>query len=281
MGCLRRKVESGRTVCSYARAMNLSLHGRRAVVCGSTAGIGRACAMALAGLGAQVTLISRSPDKLKAVCDELPRVELPHSFIAAEFSDGLSVKAAADTLRHDARGHHILINNTGGPPAGTAIDAEPAAFLAAFGAHLIAGQLFTQAVVPGMKAASYGRVINIISTSVKAPIPNLGVSNTIRGAMASWAKTLATELGPFGITVNNILPGFTSTDRLTSLLSTRAAKQKVSEAEVAREIIAGIPAGRFAAPEEIGAAAAFLASPAAAYINGINLPVDGGRLQSL
>lgn len=264
--------------------MNVSLQGKRAVVCGSTAGIGRACAFALAELGAEVTLIARSGAKLQSVMGELPKptgVDEPHMFIEADFSDYDSVAAAADVLRHDPHPHHILINNTGGPPGGTAIDAKPDEFLAAFGAHLIASQLLTQAVVPGMKAAKYGRIVNIISTSVKAPIPNLGVSNTIRGAMAQWAKTLAAELGPHGITVNNVLPGYTATERLTSLVSARAEKQGVSVDAAERELIATIPAGRFGLPEEIASAAAFLASPAAGYINGVNLPVDGGRLQGL
>lgn len=264
--------------------MNLSLTGRRAVVCGSSQGIGHAAAVELAALGASVTLIARSAEKLAAVAAALPNAHgQTHDVLVADFADPASVRRVADTLaeRSSSAPAHILINNTGGPPGGTAIDAAPEAYLAAFTAHVIAAQLLTQAVVPGMKQARFGRIVNIISTSVKAPIPNLGVSNTIRGAVASWAKTLATELGPFGITVNNVLPGFTVTERLKSLVSTRASKANTTEDAVARELIATIPAGRFGEPEELGAAIAFLCSPAAAYINGINLPVDGGRLPSL
>lgn len=265
--------------------MDTSLLGKHAVVCGSTAGIGRAAAIALATLGAGVTLIARNADKLRAACESLPRPRgdrQHHHWIAADFTDTASVRAAAETLmREDARAVHVLVNNTGGPPPGRAIDADPAAYLAAFSAHLVSAQILARAFAPGMIAARYGRIINVISTSVKAPIPDLGVSNTVRGAMASWAKTLAGELGPSGITVNNVLPGFTRTERLEALLTSRAAASGRDRAAVAADLMASIPAGRFAEADEIASAIAFLASPAAGYINGINLPVDGGRLPTL
>jgi 3-oxoacyl-[acyl-carrier protein] reductase len=261
--------------------MDLSLVGKRAVVCGSTAGLGRASAVELALLGAAVTLVARNAEKLDATVKELPAPNAQkHASAVADFASVESVGRAATGLGA-AGPFHILVNNTGGPPGGTAIDADPAAYLAAFNAHLIGNHLMTRALVPGMKGAGYGRIINIISTGVKAPIPNLGVSNTIRGAVASWAKTLASELGPFGITVNNVLPGYTKTERLDSLVKGRATKAGTSEQAVEQELIAAIPVGRFGRPEEFGAAVAFLASPAAAYINGINLPVDGGRLPVL
>lgn len=261
--------------------MNLSLQGKRAVVCGSTAGLGRASAIELALLGATVTLVARNAEKLAATLAELPTPNgQKHATALADFTSTESVTRAATGFASSGP-YHILVNNTGGPPGGTALDADPAAYLAAFNAHLVANHLMTKALVPGMKSAGYGRVINIISTSVKAPIPNLGVSNTIRAAVASWAKTLASELGPFGITVNNVLPGYTKTDRLDSLVTARATKAGKPQAEIEAELIATIPAGRFGQPEEFGAAVAFLASPAAAYISGINLPVDGGRLPTL
>ncbi len=262
--------------------MDLSLAGKRALVCGSTQGIGKAAAVELALLGAEITLLARNPDKLRAVADELPRAgDVRHHWVAADLGDVAAVQEGVRTLHERGGTYHVLVNNTGGPPGGTAIDAPPQAYIDAFTAHLIASQLLTQCVVPGMKADGFGRIINIISTSVKAPIANLGVSNTIRGAVASWAKTLAGELAPYGITVNNVLPGYTETDRLTSLVAARAAKSGASTQLVEKELLAGIPAGRFAKPQELGAAVAFLASPAAAYINGINLPVDGGRLPTL
>jgi 3-oxoacyl-[acyl-carrier protein] reductase len=177
----------------------------------------------------------------------------------------------------DGRIFHVLINNTGGPKAGEAISADTAEYLRAFSNHLICNQILVQAVVDGMTKAGYGRIINIISTSVKQPLRGLGVSNTIRGAVASWAKTLATELGMFGITVNNVLPGATKTERLFSLFRTKAEASGRKLEEIEAEWLKEIPAGRFAEPEELANAVAFLASPLASYINGINVPVDGGR----
>jgi 3-oxoacyl-[acyl-carrier protein] reductase len=262
--------------------MNLSLQGKKALVCGSTQGIGRAAAIELALLGAEVTLLARNAERLAATRDKLDTKHgQQHHWAAADFSNVDSVREAARTLIESGRHYHILINNTGGPAGGPAIDANPEAYLDAFKAHLICNQILTQAVAPAMKQAKYGRIVNVISTSVKAPIPNLGVSNTIRGAVASWAKTLAGELGPHGITVNNVLPGYTSTDRLGALATGRAQKSGTTKEQVEKEWLATIPAGRFGTPDELGAAIAFLCTPAAAYINGINLPVDGGRLQSL
>jgi 3-oxoacyl-[acyl-carrier protein] reductase len=267
--------------------MNTSLHSRRALVCGASQGIGLAAAQQLAALGASVTLVARDVERLKHAAHALPLVpgtEQSHRWFAADFSKPETVREAIHTeLSHQSAAgpYTILINNTGGPPGGPAIDAKIEEFTAAFTAHVLCNQILAQALVPAMKEAKFGRIVNIISTSVKAPIPNLGVSNTIRGAVASWAKTLATELGPFGITVNNVLPGFTETERLASLVSTRASKSNTSPDQVKKDMLATIPAGRFAKPDEVGAAIAFLCTPAAGYINGINLPVDGGRLPTL
>jgi 3-oxoacyl-[acyl-carrier protein] reductase len=200
--------------------------------------------------------------------------------LAADFSRPEDV-AAAMKGSDASRPYHIVVNNTGGPPGGLASEAAPEAYLAAFRMHVVSNQTILQAVLPGMKAAKFGRIINIISTSVKAPIPGLGVSNTIRAAVAGWAKTLATELGPLGITVNNVLPGFTDTARLKALFTARAEKTGKTYQQVLDEAVASIPAGRLGRAEEIAAAVAFLATPAAGYINGINVPVDGGRTQSL
>ncbi len=262
--------------------MDLNLSGKRALVCGSTQGIGRACAVELAALGASVTLMARDAARLAEVAAALPRAAgQQHDTLVADLSSPEGVRAAIAGFVDPSRPHHILINNTGGPPAGPLIDASAEQFTAAFNSLLLSAHILVQALIPGMRAAGYGRILNITSTSVKQPIPNLGLSNAVRAAVANWAKTLSQELGPAGITVNNILPGYTSTERLSSLLQGRAKKQNIPESEIARELQASIPAGRFGKPEEVAAAVAFLASPAAAYISGINLPVDGGRLGSL
>lgn len=262
--------------------MDTSLKGRRALVCGSTQGIGRAVAVELALLGAQVTLMARDAAKLAAVAAELPRPSgQPHDCIAADFADPTAVGAAVRPHLDPARPFHILVNNTGGPKGGPANAAAPEEFAAAFRMHVLTNQVLVQALLPGMRAAGFGRIINILSTSVKAPIPDLGVSNTIRAAVANWAKTLAGEVARDGITVNNILPGFTDTARLTELFTAKAQKTGKTLDEVRAAAVATIPAGRLGRPEEVAAAAAFLATPAAAYINGINIPVDGGRTPSL
>lgn len=261
--------------------MNLDLQNKTALVCGSTQGLGYASSVELALLGCRVVLMARNEDKLKEVVDTLDRsAGQEHQYLVADFSDTDMVKQAIDGFVKNNT-IHILVNNTGGPPGGAALTAKPEEFLSAFNSHLINNHNLMQAVVPGMKAAGFGRIINIISTSVKNPIAGLGVSNTIRAAVANWAKTLATELGPFGITVNNILPGFTKTVRADYVIASKAKAANISEDEVLKALVAEIPAGRIGNPEEFGATVAFIASPSAAYINGINLPVDGGRLGCL
>jgi 3-oxoacyl-[acyl-carrier protein] reductase len=258
--------------------MNINLKGKKAVVCGSTSGIGKAIAFELADLGAELILIARDEDKLEKIVKELNnKNSREHKYLAVDFSDPEDLKNKLRKNFNQYSPVHILVNNTGGPPAGKAIEAGADNFIDAFKMHLICNQIFVKAFVEGMKKEKYGRIINIISTSVKQPIPNLGISNTIRGAVASWSKTLAGELGQFGITVNNILPGATETDRLYSLIKNKAEKSRKSEEDVRAEMISEIPAGRFAIPEELAYLAGFLASPVAAYINGVSIAVDGGR----
>ena len=262
--------------------MNLDLKGKTALVCGSTQGLGYASAVELALLGANIVLMARNEEKLKTTLTALDNSKgQQHHYLVADFADADNVKKAISKFVAENNTAHILVNNTGGPAGGTALNAGTDEFLQAFNSHLLCNHILTQALVPGMKAAGYGRIINIISTSVKQPIVGLGVSNTIRAAVANWAKTLATELGPFGITVNNVLPGFTKTVRADYVIQKKMNESGKTEAEVMKALVAEIPAGRIGNPEEFGAAIAFLASPSAAYINGINLPVDGGRLGCL
>jgi 3-oxoacyl-[acyl-carrier protein] reductase len=262
--------------------MNLDLTGKTAVVCGSTQGLGYASAIELALLGANVVLVARNEEKLKDAVKTLDSTKGQlHQYLVADFSEVKSVASAIDKFTASGNTAQILINNTGGPAGGSALNATIEEFRLAFNNHLICNHILTQALVPGMKVAGFGRIINIISTSVKQPIQGLAVSNTIRAAVANWGKTLATELGPFGITVNNVLPGFTKTVRADYVIQKKAAETGKTEAEIMKALVAEIPVGRIGNPSEFGAAVAFLCSPAAAYINGINLPVDGGRLSCL
>jgi 3-oxoacyl-[acyl-carrier protein] reductase len=260
--------------------MNLELNNKYALVCGSTAGIGKATAMALAEEGVIVTLIARNEEKLKATLAELPQ-QRPHDYIVADFSNPTELKSKVEAYIKANHGFHILVNNTGGPAGGPVFSAEVDEFENAFTQHLKCNHVLAQAVVPFMKAEKFGRIVNVISTSVKQPLDGLGVSNTIRGAVANWSKTLANELGQFGITVNNVLPGATGTERLTEIIKNKSAKTGITEDEASNAMKNAVPAKRFARPEELAAAITFLASGPAAYINGINLPVDGGRTKSL
>ncbi len=258
------------------------LKDKRALVCGSSQGIGRAVARKFAESGAEIVLLARDRVALKAVADQLDRGNgQRHSFIAADFSDPDSLRQRLARRLPEIGPIHILLNNTGGPPDGPIQSAGAGEFLEAFSRHLLCNQILAQAVLDDMKQATFGRIINIVSISVREPIPGLGVSNTVRGAVANWSKTLAGELAPFGITVNNILPGYTETARLASIIERKATEMNKTATEVANEMKKSIPMGRFAGPEEIANAAVFLASKLAAYITGINLPVDGGRLSCL
>jgi len=257
--------------------MNIDLTGKCALVGGGSKGIGLASAHAIAKLGARVILMARSEEALKQHVTDLPPVDgVGHGYLVADFHNREALKNAVEQLV-STNTVHILINNTGGPAAGPVHKAEEEAFLDAFGMHVLCSRILVNAVLPGMREAGYGRVINVISTSVKQPIPGLGVSNTIRGAMGNWSKTLAGELAPDQITVNNILPGATATDRLQEIISGKAKKTGQTEDAVADAMRSKIPMGRFAAPEELANAVAFLASPAASYITGTNVVVDGGR----
>ncbi len=257
----------------------IDLTDMKALVCGASHGIGRACATVMARWGAEVTLAARSESALSDVCESLSReADQNHRILPCDFDDLKLLRQKVTGLIAEIGPIEILVNNSGGPPAGALLDADDAALTAAFRRHVLANQLLVQLLVPGMKERRYGRIINIISTSVVRPISGLGVSNTTRGAVANWARTLAGELAPFSITVNNVLPGFTDTARLKSLLSKKAEKAGVPADQFAKDAAASIPPRRFARPEEIGNVVAFLASPAASYVNGVNLPVDGGRL---
>lgn len=274
--------------------MDLRLDGRRALVCGASRGIGRATAYELAVQGASVILLARDQSALDEVVASLPTSGLQpttgslqaageqvHTALAIDMYNETLLVHTVKNLVDNIGAIHIVVNNTSGPPAARLVDSDVESLTKAFQNHILVSHHLMSLLTPGMKSEGYGRVINIVSTSVKQPIEGLGVSNTIRGAMASWSKTLATELGPYGITVNNVLPGATETERLTSIITGKAAKSGQTPDDVRHDMLSEIPAGRFASPSEIANAVAFLASPAASYINGTSILVDGGRTRAL
>ncbi len=259
----------------------ITLQNKQALVCGASKGIGKAVAIKLAQAGASVCLLARNAGSLEELLHQLPRGSNQHHQVLIadmQHPEDLDKKIHNLVLNQAI---HILVNNTGGPPGGPIQTAKPEAFELAFKQHLIANHILVGHVLSGMKQAEYGRIINIISTSVKQPIDNLGVSNTIRAAVANWAKTLAGELAEFQITVNNILPGATRTDRLDQIIERESKLHSKTVGEIEQQLLHAIPMKRFALPEEIAHAVLFLASPLASYITGINLPVDGGRTKSL
>ena len=258
----------------------MNLTNKTVLASGATGGIGKASAIKMSQLGASVILLARNEEKLKLTLNELDSSQgQNHSYLIADFSEENSIDTVCEeieTLKID-----ILLNNTGGPAGGPIIDADYSAFINTFNQHLVANHKLTQAVLPNMKNQPYGRIINVISTSVKAPLNGLGVSNTIRGAVANWAKTMANELGKFNITVNNVLPGATNTGRLNEIFEAKSKKTGQSISDIKKGMESIVPMGRIAEPEEVANAISFLASPLASYINGINLPVDGGRTPCL
>ena len=232
-------------------------------------------------MGTNCTLLARNEENLRIAVSQLDTsLRQTHSYYAIDFNNQEAIKKLITEITAKQT-IHVLINNSGGPAAGPIVDATPDQFLQAFNQHLIINHILVQAVMEGMKKEGFGRIVNVISTSVKIPLKNLGVSNTIRGAVASWAKTMANELGQFGITVNNVLPGFTTTDRLSSLIENTAKKGNVLVEVVEKNMKEEVPAKRFGEASEIAAVAAFLSSPAAAYVNGTSIPVDGGRTGSI
>lgn len=257
-------------------ALDLDLAGHTALVCGASAGIGRETALILAAHGARVVALARRRDRLEGLVDELSAVSgSAAEFVVADLDDTAALQRAVSGVSAT-----ILVNNTGGPPAGPLTEASPDALRSAFNRHVIGAQVLLQSMLPHMQASGYGRIINVLSTSVREPIPNLGVSNTIRGAMASWAKSLSKELGP-GITINNVLPGFTDTERLASLKQAVAVRTGTSQEAVMQGWIGRVPEGRLGHPSELAGLIAFLVSPAGAYIRGQSVAVDGGRLNAI
>jgi len=262
--------------------MNLDLTNKTALVCGASQGLGRAVATELALMGANVIVASRNEDNLRAAIQNLDTSKgQQHDLLVMDLSDPGQVKQTVSDFLSKDNIIHILVNNAGGPPSAPMIETDATEIEKAFRTHLISSHVLAQLVFPGMKAAGFGRIVNITSVSAKQPINGLGISNLVRAAVNNWAKTLANEISHFGITVNNVLPGYTKTNRLDSMLTKQATEQGIDKETLLKRAATAIPAGRVGEPAEFGAAVAFLCSPAAAYINGINFPVDGGRTGSL
>jgi 3-oxoacyl-[acyl-carrier protein] reductase len=259
----------------------MSLAGRHALVCGASAGIGRASAIALAAGGARITALARSQDKLEALMPVLTQAGAEKTaYLVADMDDRVALRKRVELLLTQSGPVHILINNSGGPPSGPILQATEDDFSKAFGRHVLAFHVLTQLVLPGMREAGYGRIINIVSTSVREPIPGLGVSNTTRAAVGGWSKSVSKEL-PAGVTINNVLPGYTATERLDALKQATSKRLGKAPEQVEADWLASVPEGRLGRPEELGEVIAFLASPAASFIRGVSLPVDGGRMQSI
>lgn len=261
--------------------MDLDLKGRHALVCGASQGIGQAAAVALAELGCTITILARNPAKLQSLRPILMQAGATEThLLVADLDDRADLERKIAAHLEKAGPIHILINNTGGPPSGPLLAAKDDDFLKPYGRHLLASHLLTKLLVPGMKEAGYGRIVNVLSSSVREPIPGLGVSNTIRATMASWAKTLSRELPP-GVTINSILPGYVETERLAELSTEMGLRSGRGAQAIKEDWVKNTPEGRLGKPSELGAAIAFLCSPAASFIRGIVMPVDGGRLMSI
>ena len=251
---------------------------KRALVCGASQGIGAATAIEMAKQGWQVTVASRSQEKLEKLCATLPGDG--HDFLAFDIGQPDQWEPMIQA-NHGKSPYSALVLNSGGPKGGPISQAAPEEFIQAMQNHLVANSVLTRIVMEQMKKQNWGRILTVTSTSVKVPIPHLGVSNTVRAAVASWGKTLSLELAPFGVTVNNVMPGFTQTPRLESLIRANADKLGKSFAEVESAWKDKVPMRRFAKPEETAGLIAFLMSEGADYITGQNIAVDGGRLGCL
>jgi len=253
------------------------LKGKTALVCGASKGIGRATALMLARAGAQVIICARSSQELDILSKEMHGDN--HITLSLDLENISLLETEINKLIKQ-QPIHILVNNSGGPPGGPLLSNTVDDFDGPFKRHLYAAHTITRILTPIMEKEGYGRIVNIISTSVREPIDNIGLSNTLRGAMGSWSKSLSRELKPC-ITINNILPGFTDTDRLGSLAESISTRTGDSIEDVQDKWMNSVPIQRLIDPFETGAAVTWLCLPSSGAIRGISLAVDGGRMRSI
>lgn len=260
--------------------MKISLKGKKALIGGSSRGIGKAIAIQLAESGASVTLMARSTDKMKAITEKLPTSDNQnHHYLQVDFSDHTAFRSIIENY-FETNHVDILVNNTQGPEAGGALEKKVGDYQNAFDLLFKSVVLTTELALKHMQDQGWGRIINVASISVKEPLNYLALSNTIRAAVVTWGKSLSIDVAKDGITVNNVLTGYFDTERIAQLNAKKAEKMGVSETEVLRAMENNVPTKRIGKPKEYGYLVAFLASEKAAYINGANIPIDGGLLKS-
>lgn len=262
-------------------AMKIDLTGRVAMVCGSSAGLGLATARLLGAAGCNLVLCARTAAKLDAAAEELSAGGIEVLTVPTDLTSVEQIEALTQSALDRFGTIDILVNNAGGPPGGTFDDLDEAAWRAAVDLTLMSAVEVTRRLLPAMRAQQWGRIINVTSTSVKQPVEGLMLSNSIRLAVVGWAKTLANEVGPDQVTINNVCPGFTTTARLDELAENVAARQGIDTTQVYENWAAGIPLKRLASPEEFANVVVFLASEQASYVHGATIVVDGGRSQSV
>jgi 3-oxoacyl-[acyl-carrier protein] reductase len=258
----------------------LSLSGKRALVLGASSGIGEACAMALASQRASVTVLARNEAKLQALCSQLKVAgAMDAHAVACDMDDLTGFAGAIERIQKEQGPIHISVHNSGGPKSGPLLEKTEDDLLGTFRRHQLTAHLLVRLLVPGMRDAGYGRFLHVLSTAAKEPVPGLGLSSTVRAGMVGWIKAMADELPP-GVTINGVLPGYVDTDRLKELEQAIGQRTGQAPAAVRKSWIDGIPEGRLARPDELGAVVLFLASPMASYIRGVCVPVEGGRMRS-
>lgn len=258
--------------------MNTGLKGRVALICGASRGLGLACAEKLAVEEVKVILLSRNKDILSERVSKLNSKGIKAQFISADLSIIEEIPAIVKKAESFWGNVDILINNAGGPPSGPNLSFNADVWIHSFRQNFLSAEELTKLLIPAMAESRWGRIINLTSITVKQPVKDLILSNSIRMAVIGWAKTLSLEFAAAGVTINNIATGYTLTERINELAAVKAEQSGRDAEEVIEEMASKIPMKRMAKPEEIASAVAFLASDAASYITGVTLPVDGGYI---